>query len=67
MAIDAYKKEILKEFTRVQKLTSSLSQWIKITNTDKVWLCESVGKLNVLGQLAMAKINEIIIHMIADL
>ena len=45
VTIGAYKKEILKEFPRVRQLTSSSSQWIKKTTTDKVWLCESVGKL----------------------
>ena len=29
VTIDVYRKEILKEFSRVRKLTSSLSQWIK--------------------------------------
>ena len=29
VTIDAYKKEIIKEFARVRQLTSSLSQWIK--------------------------------------
>ena len=29
VTIDAYKKEIIKEFARVRKLTSSLSHWIK--------------------------------------
>ena len=29
VTIDAYKKEILKEFARVRQLTSSSSQWIK--------------------------------------
>ena len=33
-------------------------------NTDKVWLCESVGKLKVVGQLAIAKMNELRIHTI---
>ena len=67
MTIDAHKKEILKEFARVRLLTSSSSQWIKKTNTDKVWLCESVVKLKGVGQLATAKMNELRIHTIADL
>ena len=37
------------------------------TKTDKVWICESVGKLKGVGQLATAKMNELIIHTIADL
>ena len=35
--------------------------------TDKVWLCESVGKLKILGQQAKAKMNELSIYTIADL
>ena len=67
MTIDVYKKEILKKFARFRKLTLSLSQWIKKTNTDKVWLCESVGKLKGVGQVAIAKMNELRIHTIADI
>ena len=36
VTIGTYKKEILKEFARVRQLTSSSSQWIKKTTTDKV-------------------------------
>ena len=53
--IGAYRKEILKEFARVSQLTSSSLQLKKKKNTDNVWLCESVGKLNGVGQLAIAK------------
>ena len=67
MTIGAYKKEIIKEFARERQLTSSLSQWIKKINTDKVWLCESIGKLKGVVQLAIAKMNELRIHTIADL
>ena len=67
MTIDAYKKEIQKEFARVQKLTSSSSQWIEKIKTDKVWLYESVGKLKGVGQQAKVKINELSIHTISDL
>ena len=35
--------------------------------TDKVWLCESVGKLKGAGHKAKAKMNELSIHTIADL
>ena len=45
VTIDAYKKEILNEFSRIRKLTSSSSPWVKEIKTDKIWLCESVGKL----------------------
>ena len=36
-------------------------------NTDRVWLRESVGNLKGVGQLAIAKMNELSIHRIADL
>ena len=36
-------------------------------NTDKVWICEPVGKLKVVGQLEIVKMNNSIIHTIADL
>ena len=39
----------------------------KKTNTDKVWLCESVGKLKGVGQLEIAKMNELRIHKISDI
>ena len=35
--------------------------------TDKVWLCEYVGKLKGVGQQEKAKMNELSIHTIADL
>ena len=35
--------------------------------TDKVWIYESVGKLKGVGHQAKYKINELIIHTIADL
>ena len=66
MTIDAYKKEIQREFARVRKLTSSSSQWIE-KKTDKVWLCESVGKIKGVGHQAKAKMNELSIHTISDL
>ena len=39
----------------------------KKTNTEKVWLYESVGKLKGVGQLAITKMNELRIHTISDL
>ena len=39
----------------------------KKKKTDKVWLCESVGKLKGVGQLTKAEMNELSIHTIADL
>ena len=67
MTIGAHKKKFLKEFARVRQITSSSSQWVKKTTTDKVWLCESVGKLKGVGQLTITKMNELRIHTIADL
>ena len=67
MTIGVYKKEIIKKIARVQYLTLSLSQWILKTNTDKIWLCESVGKLKGVVHLATATMNELRIHMIAYL
>ena len=42
-------------------------QWIQYINTDKVWLCKFVGKLKGVGQLVIARTNELIIHTISDL
>ena len=39
----------------------------KKTNTDKVWLCESVGKLKGVGHQAKTKMNELSIHKIPDI
>ena len=35
--------------------------------TDKVWLCESVGKIKGVGQPEKTKTNKLIIHTITDL
>ena len=35
--------------------------------TDKIWVCESLGKLKGIGKQGELKINEINIHTIADL
>ena len=35
--------------------------------TDKIWICESVGKLKGIGKQGEAKINETSIHIIDDL
>ena len=51
----------------MRQITSSSSQWIKRTTTDKVWLCKSIGKVKGVGQLAISKMNELRIHTIADL
>ena len=65
--IDAYKKEILNEFARIRKLTLSSSPWAEKIKNDKIWLCESVGKLKVIGKQGEVKMNEINIHTIYDL
>ena len=36
-------------------------------NIDKVWLCEYVGKIKGVGQLTIAKMNDLRIDTIADL
>ena len=35
-------------------------------SNDKIWLCESVGKLKVIGKQGKVKINHINVHTIAD-
>ena len=65
--IDAYKKEMRNKLERIRKLTSSSSPWVEKTKTDKIWICESVGKLKVIGKQGEVKTNEINIHTIADL
>ena len=42
-----------------------MSQWVNKTKTDKLWICESVGKLKGVGNQAKVKINELIIHTIS--
>ena len=48
--ISAYKQEMTHELERVKKLTSSSSPWVKKIKTEKIWLCESVGKLKGTGK-----------------
>ena len=50
VTIDAYKKEIMNEFARISKLTSLSSPWVKKIKTEKIWLCEYVGKLKRIGK-----------------
>ena len=64
----ACKKEILNWFARIRKLTSSSSPWVEKIKPDKIWLCESVGKLiGGKGMQGEVKIDEINIQIIADL
>ena len=67
VTIDAYKKEIMNEFARIRKLTSSSSPWVEKIKTDKIWLCESVGELKGIGNQGEVKINKTNVHTIADL
>ena len=67
ITIVAYKKVILNEFSRIRKLTSSSSPWVKIIKNDKIWLYESVGKLKGIGNQREVKMNDINIHTIAYL
>ena len=67
VTISAYKKEKRNELERIRKLTSSSSPWVEKIKTDKIWLCESVGKLKGTGKQGEVKMNEINIHTIAYL
>ena len=67
VTIDAYKKGIINEFEIIRKLTLPSSPWVENSKIDKIWLCESVGKLNGIGNQGEAKMNEINIHTIDDL
>ena len=51
----------------IRKLTSSSSPWVENFKTDKIWLCESVGKLKGMGKQGETKINETKINTISDL
>ena len=39
---------------------------MKKLKTDKIWICESVGKLKGIGNQGEVKMNEINVHTIAD-
>ena len=67
VTIYAYKKEILNNLVIIRKVTSSSSPWVEKIKTDKIWLCEYVGKLNGIGEQGEVKMNEINIHTIANL
>ena len=66
VTIDAYKKEMRNELERIRSLTSSSSPWVEKIKTDKIWLCESVGKLKGTGKQGEVKMHEINVHTIAD-
>ena len=56
----------MNEFARIRKLTLSSSPWVEKIKTDKIWLCESVGKLKGMGNQGVVKINEINVHTITN-
>ena len=45
----------------------SLLPWAEKIKTDKIWLCEYVGKLKGIGEQGEMKMNEMNIPAIADL
>ena len=51
---------------RIRKLTLSSSPWVEKIKTNKIWLCESVGKLKGIGKQGEVKMNEINVHTIAN-
>ena len=61
-----YKKEMRNELERIRNLNSSSSPWVEKIKTDKIWLCESVGKLKGIGKQGEVKIHEINVHTIAN-
>ena len=56
----------MNKFARIRKLTSLSSPWVEKIKTDKIWLCESIGKLKGIGNQGEVKMNEINVHNIAD-
>ena len=43
-----------------------MSPWVKKIKTEKIWLCESVGKPKGIVKQGKVKMNEINVHTIAD-
>ena len=54
------------ELEIIRNLTSSSSPWVEKIKTEKIWLCESVGKLKGIGKQGEVKIHEINVHTIAN-
>ena len=44
----------------------SSSPWVEKIKTDKIWLCEFVGKLKGIGKQGKVKIKNINVHTITD-
>ena len=59
------KNKYINNYQRFKKLLHHFNNGIK-KKTDKVWLCESIGKIKGVGKQAKAKINELIINTIYD-
>ena len=55
----------MNEFARIRKLTLSSSPWVEKIKTEKIWLCEYVGKLKGIEKQGEVKMNEINIHTIS--
>ena len=52
VTIDDYKKEILKDLSRVRNLTSSSKlSWVITINSDNIWNFESVSKPKGIGNI----------------
>ena len=67
VTIDASKKRYPKWIRKNKEayfVVVTMGQKIK---TDKIWFCESVGKLKRIGKQEEVKMNEMNIHTIADL
>ena len=54
------------ELERIRKLTSSSSPWVKKIKTDKIWLCESVGKFKGIRKQGEVRMNEINVYTIPN-
>ena len=59
VTISAYKQEMTHELERVKKLTSSSSPWVDKIKTEKIWLCEFLGKLKGMGKQGEVNMHEI--------
>ena len=56
----------MNEFARISKFTSSSSSWVEKIKIDKIWICESVGKLKGIGNQGEDKMNDINVHTITN-
>ena len=66
VTISAYKQEMSHKLERIRKLPSSSSPWVKKIKIEKIWLCESVGKLKGIGKQGEVKMHEINVYTISD-